>query len=529
MTRAEQHLWLRAQDYLAAGQLSAARIAFESLLQRAPGHSAARMLLAGVFLADGRLQAASEHLLVAARTPPEDADTLCRLAQSLIRVGEIVAARDCLRQPLITASRSGQTLAIIAHIQQMLGEHEAALATMDRALACGFDNPEFRYFRSIQLQFNGRLDEARNGLDACLRLQPGHGRASLALARLRRAGSVHDTTEFILAQRRNAPPGSEDEAAFEFALYEKLDRAGQADAAFEALRRGNALMHARVSVTPGREALLCDALIETCSREFLADTAAPCKGQTPIFIIGMPRSGTSLLDRLLGGHSRVVSVGELGDFARQLRWVADCHGRTMLDEALISRMPGLDYKLVARRYLTQTQWRAGDKPFFIDKLPPNYLLAGPIQRALPQARILHMLRDPIATCFSNYRAFFGEAYPYSYDMTTLADHYRQYQRLMRHWHAAMPARILDVSYAALAADPEPVMREVLAFCGLSYEPGCSDTAENRAPVATLSSAQVRERVHTRAIAEWRRYERQLQPLIDALDREVDRSSSRQSG
>ena len=183
----------------------------------------------------------------------------------------------------------------------------------------------------------------------------------------------------------------------------------------------------------------------------LKPEAATHKGPQPIFIIGMMRSGTTLLDRMLSNHSKVASAGELDAFGLQLRWIAD--HRTTLDDVVLQRAADLDYAELGKRYLEQTQWRTADKAFFIDKLPRNWMLAGLIRRALPQARILHMVREPMALCFSNYRALFSERYPYTYDLGALASYHRQYVRVMAHWHQAMPGQILDVAYADLVRTP----------------------------------------------------------------------------
>ncbi len=152
----------------------------------------------------------------------------------------------------------------------------------------------------------------------------------------------------------------------------------------------------------------------------------------------------------------------------------------------------------------------------MDKLPQNYMLAGFIRKALPQAPIVHMGRAPMDLCFSNWRALFGSGFAYSYDLAALAAHHGQYRRLMRHWHAAMPGAIHDVAYEALVEDPEREARALLAHCGLAFEAQCLDTASSAAPSSTLSTAQVREPIHRRGLAEWRRYAWQLRGLQDAL-------------
>jgi hypothetical protein len=276
-------------------------------------------------------------------------------------------------------------------------------------------------------------------------------------------------------------------------------------------------MYARQQHDPGHAWRLFDSLINRCTPEFLQAGDVVHDGPQPIFIIGMPRSGTTLLERVLSNHSQVTSAGELSEFGLQLRWVAD--HRITLDERIVQRLPDLDYAQIGRRYLEQTQWRAQDARFFIDKMPRNWMVAGLIRRALPQARILNLVRDPMDVCFSNFRTLvMGDLLPWGYDLHALAEHYLQYRRVLDHWHAAMPGQIFDVSYSELTRDPEAMTRKVLAYCGLEWEAGCVDVTRNKAAVATLSLSQVREPIHTRFFEEWRNYEQQLQPLRQAINR-----------
>ncbi|MGY3265098.1 hypothetical protein ACVWZN_001171 [Lysobacter sp. HA35] len=162
------------------------------------------------------------------------------------------------------------------------------------------------------------------------------------------------------------------------------------------------------------------------------------------------------------------------------------------------------------------EWRLGSERWFTDKLPSNFLNIGYIANALPHAKILHMVRDPVETCFSNLRELFSDANPYSYDLEELAHFHGQYRRLMAHWHHAFPGRILDVDYGRLTREPEVVMREVAHFCGLDFDPSMTHTRASKRSVATASAVQVREGIQVRGIPKWAPYERQLQPLIRAL-------------
>lgn len=512
-------LWEQGQQHIRQRQLPAAQAAFEQLLRLDTRHVPARLLLSSVQLAQGRLRAATELLKAAVAFLPNDADMICRLAQALSRLGETNAARACLRHPEIERTRSAQALLGLAHIQQGMGLHAPALALMDRARDLGLDTPDFRYFRALQLQFNGRMEEVESEIEACLRLGPTFGRASLTLARLRRWTESDNHLDFIAQRIGQVERGSEDHAAFEFARYKEFEDLGRLDEAWQALERGNAVMRERLAaqLKSVDEPSLFDAVIAQCTPAWLAQTRHQFEGPIPIFVVGLPRSGTTLLERVLGSHSQVMSAGELSDFPRQWRQVADQHGHPLLDAAMVAAADTTDFAEVGRRYLEQTQWRAGGRRFYVDKLPPNFMAAGFIRRALPQARIVHMRRAPMDVCFSNYRALFGDSYAYSYDVQSLAAHYRQYERLMAHWRQAMPGVVHEVAYADLVRETEATARALLAYCGLEWEPGCVDTRRNAAPVATLSSAQVRQPIHTRGLEEWRRYEGQLEPLRRLLE------------
>jgi hypothetical protein len=231
----------------------------------------------------------------------------------------------------------------------------------------------------------------------------------------------------------------------------------------------------------------------------------------------MHRSGTTLLEQLLDGHPEVQGIGELYDFTAQMRYATDHHCRGVIDATIVERAAGADFARVGRGYLDGLAWRLGEARCFTDKLPSNFLNLGFICSALPQARILHMVRDPVEVCFSNLRELFSEANPYSYDQRELAAYYRGYQRLMAHWRRHWGDRILDVDYAELTRDPETVMRRVAAFCGLEFEPAMLELQSRTRGVATASAVQVRQGIVAREQPKWAPYADFLEPMIEALE------------
>lgn len=508
----------RAQGYLAQGQYAAARATLETVLVSAPRHARAQVLLATVDLAQHHLRDSCARLRRVVAMLPDDAELIGTVAFCLHKVGETVAMHDCLGHPEVARTRSGPALLQLAHMYKLLGLHPQALALSDRALSCGLDSPELLYQRALELQFNGRTAECEKALAACIALYPGHGRATYELVRLHQQTPTANPLQRIAAQLDHVQPGTEQHASFEFARFKTLDDLGQYPAAWDALARANAIMSARVTRDVAGGAHHFDAIARICTTDFVsAGSMDQDAGPAPIFIVGMPRSGTTLLERIVSNHSQVASCGELQDFAWQMRWAADVDGRAFVDDALLARAAGLDYAEIGRRYLAQTRWRAAGRPYFVDKLPLNFLLAGFIHRALPAARILHVVRNPMDVCFSNWKAMFGAMYGYSYRLPDLAAYYCAYRALMDHWHRVMPNAILDVRYADLVAAPERAAARVFAFCGLPFEAGCSDLTRNRQPVATLSAAQVQAKIATPTTASWQRYADRLQPLQAAID------------
>lgn len=510
---ASDSLWQQAQACLREGQLDAARALLAPMFAREGGEARAHLLAAQIAWREDRVRDGTRHALAAAQTVSEDPETICAVVVVLLEVGETVAARECLEHPALTGSVDPLVLMRMAGFRKRLEEHADALTLLDKARASGHDTAALRFRRGEALMFNGRLEEAEAELAGSLAQAPAYGRVALPLVRLRRQTPERNQLALLDRSMRHVARGSHDHAALLFAQYKAFEDLGRDEEAWASLAEGNALMHARLANESSRHHAWLERFLRVCPSE-RPHGAGGVPGATPIFIIGVPRSGTTLLERMLGNHSRVATTGELMDFGAQLHWLADT--RNIGSDSLLDKLPELDCPELGRRYLARTQWRAGERAFFIDKQPPNWVLAGAIHTALPRAPILNLVRDPMDTCFSNWRAYFGDACAYSYSLRTLAEYFNDYRRAMAHWHRTMPGVILDVPYADLVREPEATLQKVFDFCGLEWEPGCGDITRNAAPSATLSAAQVRTPLHARAFGEWRRYEAQLSGLAAAL-------------
>ena len=519
--RLRQH----ARRAIDAGQWVAAQAALEALVQGEPGDLPARMELASVILRQGQLRAATRQLLQAVPLLPNDAPMITQLAWRLASNGEILGARACLAHLARAPDPPAEVLSEQAQLCWMLGEIPVARALMDRAVALGIDTSSEYYLNAMLYQFVGKLAEAEAALLACLQRWPRHGDAAVILANLRRQTPAANHLGLFRELLGRMGVDSRDardkfvRAEFESAIFKVHDDCGHYAEAWPPLARSNALMREINPYDGATEQALTDALVGISGSLAATTAATPTfEGSTPIFIVGMPRSGTTLLDHMLSAHSQVVSAGELMDFQRQFHWMADvAPGGTQAMLQAIGRSANMDFSELGARYLEQTQWRAHGHRFYIDKLPINVRMVPFIRRALPHAPILHLVRDPMDVCYSNLKVMFGTASAYCYDQLALAHYYAQYVRLTNHWQASMPGAMLDVSYAAMVRDPENTLGRVLKHCGLALEQACLHPERNLAPVATPSSAQVREPVHSRALGQWRRYAAQLEPLRLAIE------------
>jgi len=268
------------------------------------------------------------------------------------------------------------------------------------------------------------------------------------------------------------------------------------------------------------------ATVDWIMRAFPAATAEPAQHTSaaapataaPIFIVGLPRSGSTLVERILSSHSMVSSAGELKAFAVAIVGaVRGQSGRShMSRQEMVAASANLDFAALGRDYLERAR-AAGAAGFcFIDKMPLNYLYCGMIRRALPNAKIVHVSRSPMAACYAMYKTLFEDAYPFSYDLAEIGRYYLAYRRLMEHWQLTLPGAIYSLSYEALIADQLGQTRKLLDFCGLEWQQACAQFHDNPAATTTASAVQVRQPIYDSSVSQWRHYQAQLAPLSREL-------------
>jgi tetratricopeptide (TPR) repeat protein len=482
---------------------------YEKVLAQVPNEPYTLVQLSYMYSLRGNYRRAEEFALAAARTGTTDEKILTELLPRLRtfnRGPELLACIERAGPP----ARMSIPLLIAAGAQlSYLNLPERAIDYLDEARRADPDYPTTLLARTQILTYLGCFDEAGQDVERAIRRAPEIAQGYWLRSGLRRQTAERNHIDAIRRELTRPGRTADDIALLSFALHKELDDLQRYDQAWHALMQACRAKRSRLNYDGRRMKQLFDVL----SRFEPGDATGADTGPTPIFIVGMHRSGTTLLEQMLAGHPEVAALGELYDFTSGMRYATGHHCKGVIDATLVERARGVDLSVPGQRYLDGVQWRLGGSRYFTDKLPSNFLNIGFIASALPRAKILHMVRDPVATCFSNLRELFSDANPYSYDLGELADYYGWYAELMKHWHARFAGRILDVEYARLLTEPETQLRRVAEFCGLSFDPAMLEFDSRRRGVVTASAVQVRSGVVIRDAPKWAPYQQWLAPLL----------------
>lgn len=391
-----------------------------------------------------------------------------------------------------------------------------AIDCYERALAVGGEHPGWLYDLGLALFYSGNYVRAEECLDRVLTTAPHAGSVHYLRSTLRKQTRDSNHVAELESRLRMGVKRDEDEAGMLYALAKELEDLGDYDKAFAVLQAGASKKRGAIRYDAQKAINSLREIQSHTHAQNLANAVSGHEGAGAIFIVGMPRTGTTLTERILLQSGNVRNAGELSDFDALLT-------RAMLEErekdpALSPTEAALrvDFEVLGRKYMRGARQMVGGSSMFIDKMPVNYLYCGMIHKALPDARIVHLVRDPLDTCYAIYKTLFFDAYEFSYDQDELAEYYIAYRRLMQHWHETMPGVILDVSYESLVTDTEAQARRIYAWCGLEWTPRALETPGKSDVYATASAAQVREPVHSRSVNSSRRYERELAPLVRKL-------------
>lgn len=513
--------WAQANTLAAARDWVGAAGAYAALAAAEPGNAAAWI---GLAKAHGRagdhraMQAAALRAHAAGPRGWPHALALARLLRDLHETRALAA----LSATLDAFADHAAIDDLVALADLLVDEdlHDQARVWLDRALARDPAHAPARYVRGSTRLFLGDMAGAREDLEQAIAAAPHFAHAHRRLSQLRaqdRAGAP-ERVERLRAERDRVAPGSEHDIHFSHALFDELHDLGEYAAAWPELERGSRAKRATLRYDIADDLALVDGIRARCDAAFVARAARlPDAGTpAPVFIVGLFRSGSTVLERMLGGHPSVAAGGESMGFAAALRLAANHRSRGLVDATLLERLDTIDWEALGRDFLAANAWRAGGRALWTEKLPTNALLLGCIARAMPQARFLHTLRAPMDVCFSNLRMLYGGFAPWSYDQRELAAWHQAQAGLMAHWHAVLGPRLLGVPHEALLRDPEATLRRVLGHLDLGFDPAVLRPERSGGAVATASAAQVRDGLRAPRPPDWLPYRERLEPLAAGL-------------
>ena len=447
---------------------------------------------------------------------PEFHAQLGRCFVALKRSQDALAAADAAME---LSPSNPMTLYTVGVIYSYTRFHERAAQAFQRAVEGDPNNCSYWYNLGASLQFAGLFDEAENAYQKAIAINKNLDKAIAALSHMR-----HQTPESnhiaMLGERLNGYDGKlPDEMRLQFALAKEYDDTAQYKEAFSTISAVSNRWRKKIAYSIDQDAKVFQSLQERFNPASVKDTHPGHDSNEPLFVVGMPRTGTTLTERIISSHSAVYSAGELNSIGLLVSAAANVKADSVLTPEAVDRALGSDLNTFGERYIELTRPATGHTPHFVDKTPLNFLCVGFILLALPNSKVICVRRNPMDACLSNFRQLFAlnsRYYAYSYDILDCGRYYLMFDRLIRHWDELFPDRILQINYEDIVEKQEKSSRELIGFCGLDWEDQCLDFEKNDAPVATASSAQVRQPVYRTALARWKNYTEQLEPLAALL-------------
>jgi predicted Zn-dependent protease len=493
-------------------------------LQKHPTDIAALRMLAEVAARIGRYSDAEQLLARCLELAPGFHGARHNYAVALLRQGMPDLARLQVEQLLVTEPRSPNYRSLYAAVLAAIGEYERAIEIYVEVLREYPRQARIWLSYGHALKTAGRVPDGISAYRRALELSPDIGEVWWSLANLKTYRFEPDDIRQMQAQLSHPQLSAEDRFHFHFALGKALEDRAQYEQSFAHYRDGNSLRRAQTHYDPQRIRQHVAQAKALFTPEFFASRAAAgALADDPIFIVGLPRAGSTLIEQILSSHSQVEGTMELPDVPGLAQSVGTRTGdpTTRYPQALAA-LPPAELRRLGEDYLARTRiQRKTQKPHFIDKLPNNFLHTGFIHLMLPNARIIDARRHPLGCCFSCFKQHFARGQNFTYDLAELGEYYRSYVELMAHFDRVLPGRVHRVSYERMVEDTENEVSRLLAYCGLPFEAACLRFYENERPVRTASSEQVRSPIYRAGLEQWREFEPWLGALKTSLGTVLD--------
>ena len=515
----EIELEARVYELLKDGKLHEAATACDELNRDFPNYASGWYTASMVALRAKQPRIALQSIEVALRLSPGKPEWVLRKLVCLGAVGDRESAAAVAEELHEVEFDSAHQASNCGLSLNQLGFHAEAERHFRRAIELDSDNSTCHYNLATALRLLGRLDEAEAALDRAIELSPEDYESYVLRSSLRNQSDQNNNVDNLLAALNRLPDDDRGRVPLCYSLAKEFEDIEDFDKSFHYLEQGANARRASISYNLDEDLEMMRLMREHYTDEVFGGEERGFINAEPIFIIGLPRTGTLLVDRILSAHSVVRATTEAQTFGfevlKHCAFVAP--GLVNKPVELVPASLRLNLPALGEDYVTNARPPANQTAHFIDKRSLNFVFAGLIHRALPKAKIVWLRRDPMDACYAIYKTLFQDVYEYSYDLRELAKYFVGYDELMAHWQRVMPGAIHAVRYEDLVSDSRPVIEALLDYCHLGWEEGCLKYQQTGGPGGSASSAQLRQAMHQRSIGQWRCYEKQLQPVYDILE------------
>ncbi len=513
-----------AAEHQLAGRLEEAKALYGDVLRADAENVDALRMMGTIAFTESRPADAERYLRQSVALAPDFVGAIIDLAQVLKDEGRFEEAISNFRRAIELEPGNVKAQFLLGSALAPSALTYEAIEAYQRALELRPSHVGAHLGLGHVLKTVGRQKEAVDSYRECIRLRPDNGATYWSLANLKTYNLSSADIEEMVSQLEDGDVNKESEVNFLFALAKATEDRKDFDLAWQYYEKGNAERRMTEYYDPVRAEVMNDKVIETFDAELLAKLGGQGHADpAPIFVLGLPRSGSTLIEQILASHSQVEGTSELPYVGHAMNSLNLNRADGINYPEAVRELGANNLKLLGQKYLRDAQMhRTEGAPRFIDKMPNNFPSVGFINLILPNAKIIDARRHPLDSCLSCYRQLFARGQPFTYDLTDIGEYFLEYQRLMDHWHEVLPGQVLTMQYEDVVQDFETQVRRLLDFCDLPWEESCVRFYETDRPVRTASSEQVRQPVHSKSINFWRNFEDKLDELITVLEPVRDR-------
>ncbi len=506
-----------AIEHKESGRGELAEEIYRNILKKDPNHIEAARLLAGIAMEHERYNDAEVFLSRVVNNAPNYPRARADLVKAQREQRKYEEALGNAERLIQLDRNVFESYMVKASVEGEAGMHHEAIKSFQKALTISPKKPGAYCSMAHHLKTIGKQDEAIASYRKSIEIQPDYSESYWSMANLKTFSFEDEEIRNMEDLLSNTDLPDIGRIQLHNALGLEYESRKNYNKAFENLKACNTLRRKSESYDPVDFETIIDKIIEIMPLSKMQEKHAKKSEVTPIFIVGLPRSGSTLLEQILASHSAVEGTHELHEMVSSMRSVKESSNIDTRFPHALEFFKARQWQLLGQEYLKTTEKYRTDKLFFIDKNPNNFTFIGAIKLAIPNAKIINAKRHPLDSCFGSYKQLFASGQPFSYDLTELGEYYMEYNRIMNHWHDVCKGFVLDVEYESVVSDLDSQVKRILEFCELPFEESCLRFYETKRAVKTASSEQVRKPIYSSSVNLWRNYEEKLSDLIEILE------------